>query len=431
MPIFNRSHAFARLVLASLSAALALVLAAPGAALAQAKPAPLTLSEAIGRASAADPAAAAAEARLEAARADLRQAGVRPNPSIGLELENFAGSGAYSLLDRSEATASYQQTFERGGKRVARTAAAAAEIEALRLRQAVRRLDLIKAVQVAYAEALAAEADLVIADARLIAAHRSQADVSRRVRGARDPLFAGTRAETITAQAEIDRDQARQAAIDARAELARHWGGVPDFTLDVEAFFKTSEAQTVPAQETADLALLVALRDAAEARVRVERARQIADPTLKAGLRYFGDGSEVAFVVGGTIPLQRYDTNKAGVERALAERNATEADIAAARLARERELARLTARITASALESERIRAEVIPSAIRTVELVQDGFNRGGFQFLDVTEAERALADARARRVVVLRQHHIDQAAFDRLTGRHEGLISTPAAERR
>ncbi len=431
MPIFQRSHAPARLALASFGAALALALAAPGAARAQAGPAPLTLAEAISRARAADPAAAAAAARLEAARADLRQAGVRPNPSIGLELENFAGSGAYSLLDRSEATASYQQTFERGGKRVARAGAAAAEIEALRLRQAVRRLDLIKAVQVAYAEALAAEADLLIADARLVSAHRSQADVTRRVRSARDPLFAGTRAETITAQAEIDRDRARQAAIDARAELARHWGGAADFALDLEAFFKASAAQPAPADQTADLALLFALRDVAEARVRVERARQVADPTLKAGVRYFGDGSEVAFVVGGTIPLQRYDTNKAGVERALAERNAAEADIAAARLARERELARLRARLSASAIESERIRAEVIPAAIRTVELVRDGFNRGGFQFLDVTEAERALADARARRVIVLRQHHIDQAAFDRLAGRHEGLNSTPAAEHR
>ncbi|MDP3853325.1 TolC family protein [Phenylobacterium sp.] len=431
MPIFHRSRAFARLALASHSAALVLALVAPGAAQAQAKPAPLTLSEAIGRASAADPAAAAAEARLEAARADLRQAGIRPNPSIGLELENFAGSGAYSLLDRSEATASYQQTFERGGKRAARTDAAAAEIEAVRLRQAVRRLDLIKAVQVAYAEALAAQADLLIAEARLIAAHRSQADISRRVRSARDPLFAGTRAETLTAQADIARDQARQAAIDARAELARHWGGAPDFTLDLETFFKASEAQTAPAQETTDLALLVAVRDVTEARVRVERARQVADPTLKAGLRYFGDGSEVAFVVGGTFPLQRYDTNKAGVERALAERNAAEADIAAARLAREREITRLTARIVASALESERIRAEVIPAAIRTVELVRDGFNRGGFQYFDVTEAERALADARARRVSVLRQHHLDQAALDRLSDRHAGLIPTPVAERR
>lgn len=429
MSIIHRSRAFARLALALLLAAMCMAL--PRVALAQAQPVPLTLSDALMRATAADPSAGAAQARLEAARAGLRQAELRPNPTLGMDLENFAGTGAHSLLDRTEATLSYQQTFERGGKREARTGLAMAEIEAARLRQDVRRLDLIKQTQVAYAEALSAEAGLLIAEARRVAAHRSQADVSRRVRRARDPLFAEARAETLTAQAEIARDLARQAAANARAALAAHWGGAPDFTLDLETFFQVAAPGAPPAQETADLALLAATREIAAARVQVERTRQTADPTLRAGVRYFGEGSDVAFVVGGSIPLQRYDINKAGVDRAQAEHTAAESDIAAARVMREREITRLTARLAAAALESERIRAEVIPSAMRTVDLVRAGFNRGGFQYLDVTEAERALADARERRVVVLRQFHIDQAALDRLTGRHAGLASAQPAERR
>ncbi|TAL31142.1 MAG: TolC family protein, partial [Phenylobacterium sp.] len=135
---------------------------------------------------------------------------------------------------------------------------------------------------------------------------------------------------------------------------------------------------------------------------------------------------------GGSIPLRRYDTNKAGVERAQAERTAAEVEIEAARLAREREIARLTRRMTASARESERIRTEVIPAAIRAAEQVRAGFTRGGFQYLDVAEAERALFDARARRLVVLRQFHLDQAALDRLAGRHAALVThTASAEPR
>lgn len=431
MPTSHRSRALARFSPASRLAALILALAAPGEVLAQAKPAPLDLAAAIARAAAADPAQAGGQSRLAAAEAGVRQAGMRLNPSLDVELENFTGSGPYSTLGRSEATVSYAQTFERGGKRAARGGIATAELELVRLQQAVRRLDLARAVQLAYAEALAADAELLIAEARLIAADRAEADIARRVKSARDPLFAGARAETLTAQAQIDRDQARAAAIAAKAELARLWGGPADFVLDPETFFQVTPPKGDPGEETADLALLAAARDAAEARIRLERSRQVADPTLRAGLRYLGDGSDVALVVGGSIPLQRYDTNKAGVERALAERNAAEADLAAARLARGREVARLMARLLAAATESERIRAEVIPSAIRTVDLVRDGFNRGGFQYLDVTEAERALAAARERRIVVLRQFHIDQAALDRLTGRHAGLVQTPLAETR
>lgn len=431
MPLFYRSRALARLAPASHLAALVLALSTPGAVMAQAKAPHLGMSEAIARTAAFDPSIAGAQARIAAARAGARQAEVRLNPVIGVEVENFAGSGPYSMLDRSETTASYQQTLERGGKRAARVGVAAAEVEVTRLRAEVRRLDLLRDVQVAYAEALTAEAELLVAEARLLATHSSQADIARRVRSARDPLFAGSRAETLTVQAEIARDQARQTAANARAELARYWGGSDDFSLDLETFFQVQGAKLADFQEGPDQALLIASRELAEARVRVERTKKVADPTLRAGLRYFGDGSDVALVFGGTLPLQIHDTNTAGVEQALAERNATEADLAEAKLLREREIARLVARLNASASESERIRAEVIPHAIRTVDLVRDGFNRGGFQYIDVTEAERALADARERRVLVLRQFHKDQAALDRLTGRHAALTSIPTSEGR
>jgi cobalt-zinc-cadmium efflux system outer membrane protein len=115
MLIFRPSCALARLLTACLLATLSLT-CGPCVALAQAPSPTLTLTDAVRRALAADPSTAAAEARMEAARAAGRQAGLRPNPSIGVELENFGGSGAYSILDRTEATVSYQQTFERGGK---------------------------------------------------------------------------------------------------------------------------------------------------------------------------------------------------------------------------------------------------------------------------------------------------------------------------
>lgn len=413
----------------ALIASLFVALAIAPAAFAQTPPPQpypnLDLTDALSRASLADPSSTGWEARAQASEANIRQAGVRPNPSLGLEVENFAGSGPYSLLDRNETTLSYQQVIERGGKREARIGAARASGEVIRRRREVRRLDLLRDVQAAYAEALAAEADLLITEARYLAAHSAQTDVNRRVRAARDPLFAGSRAEAITAQAEIERDQARVTARNARGVLARYWGGSPDFTLKLESFFAVEPPHQAQMVAEADLALLEAERQVANANVAVERSRSVVDPTVRAGVRYFGDGSNVALVVGGSIPLRTSDTNKAGIERALAERTAAEADIAAERVVREREIARLSERLAAAVTESERLRAEVIPTAIRAVEQVREGFNRGGFQYINVAEAERALADARARRVAVLRQYHLDQAALDRLIGRHAALASS------
>lgn len=395
---------------------------APAAALAAGPP--LSLDEALRRAAAADPATTAWDARVAAAEARVRQAGVRPNPSLDLEVENFTGSGPYARLGRAETTLSYQQTLERGGKRLAREGVARASGEAQRRKRETARLDLLRDVQAAYAEALAAEAALVVAEARWAANTEALEDVSRRVKSARDPLFAGSRAEALAAQAEIDRDQARAAALNARQVLARFWGGEADFSLQAEPFFAVAAPAPGAAVASADLAVLEAERDAAQARVRLERAQQSPDPTLRAGVRYLGDSSDVAVVVGGSIPLRVFDSNRAGVEQALAERTAAEADIAVERIVREREIARLQAQMTAAARESERIRTEVIPAAIRAVAQVTEGFKRGGFQHVSVAEAERGLAEARGRRVAVLRQFHLDQAALDRLTGRHAALAS-------
>lgn len=410
----------------SLAAAIATLALPPSAAALN-----LNLNDALARAAAFDPARNAASARVEAAEAAVRQASVKPVPTLGFDVENFTGSGPYGLLDRSETTLSYARPLERAGKREARVGRARAEVEVVRARSIVARLDLLRDVQTAFAEALAADAELLVAEARWVAAQASQRDIARRVKSARDPLFAGSRADAMEAQAEIARDQARDAVRASHDALAAFWGGTADFTLRLDDFFNVTPPVDRPNSNVPDVALLEAERDVATAAVRLEQSHGVADPTVRAGVRYFGQGGDAALVVGGSIPLGVRTANRANVERALAERSAAEAEIAAASVIRAREIARRLTRLQALALESERIRAEVIPHTIRAVEQVTAGFNKGGFEYLDVTEAERALADARARRVAVLREFHTGLATLDRLTGKHRALVTTHSPERR
>ena len=69
-----------------------------GAALLMARSAcaaPLTLGQAVERAIAASPDIRASGAGIDAARAEQTQAHVRPNPTLSVEAENFAGTGSY------------------------------------------------------------------------------------------------------------------------------------------------------------------------------------------------------------------------------------------------------------------------------------------------------------------------------------------------
>lgn len=403
--------------------ATALALATPLLAYAE----PMTLPEALSRAAKADPSRPALAARLDAAEAAVRQAAVRPNPVVGVEVEDVAGSGSYSLIDRAQATVYYQQSHERGGKRAARSALARSDISLTRLRDDVRVLDLLHEVELAWIDAVAAEAEARLAADRLAIAQRAQAEVNRRVKAARDPLFAGARADAQVAEAGITLSQAQAKAANARRAVAAFWGG-GEIEIDAAALEDLSPADQVagPASAT-DLALIEAQRGVAAARVRVERSKAVQDPTWRAGLRYLNDGGDVAAIVGGSIPLGRYDTNRGAIDQARAAQTAADLELIGAKTVFERKIAAVQASLAQKAGEARRIEAEVVPANARAVDLVRDGFNRGGFSYLDVIEAQKALIDARARRLAVLKSFQIDRAQLDRLTGAYASLV--PASE--
>jgi cobalt-zinc-cadmium efflux system outer membrane protein len=58
------------------------------------------------------------------------------------------------------------------------------------------------------------------------------------------------------------------------------------------------------------------------------------------------------------------------------------------------------------------------------VALVRDGFNQGGFSYIDVIDAQRALIEARMRRIEALKAFHTDRAALNRIAASHADLIS-------
>jgi cobalt-zinc-cadmium efflux system outer membrane protein len=384
----------------------------------------LSLERALARAAEVDPALPGGEARARAGDAAVRQADVRPNPTLGLMVENLPTLGGGNIIDRTETTLSYEQRFERGGDRPARVNLVRGEAAMVRAEDAIRRLDRLEQVQRAWADALAAQAELEIARERLDLAERFHTEVQRRVNMARDPLFAGARAEAELAQAQIDFDQAGIQARLARATLGRYWIGAPDFSLDPADFEDTRAAREVagPVSEI-DLAVLSAQRDVSRARVRVEQARAMPDATVSVGVRHFWEGQDLGLVVGGSIPLGRFDRNEGAIARARFEGIAAEADMTALRQDREREIARLQVLLASRALEARRIAEETLPQAERAVTLVRQGFARGGFTYNDVISAQTALLATRARRVAVLKQFHIDRARLDRLTGAHAPLL--------
>ena len=379
---------------------------------------PITLEEAIAKALEAAPLLKANEAEIAAARAGRVQAGVRPNPSVMVEAENFVGTGPYNVLGQAEITGMYSQPIERGGKRDARIGLAERGIGVAEAARKVTRLDIAAAVERSFIDVMIADAVVKITTYRLETEQGIEREALRRVRGCKDPLFVETRAAARVAQAQIDVDQAEAKARATRNVLASFWSGIGE-DLEVAGDFlpyRPVEQKLAPA----DLALAEAQTARASAAVRVEQTKRVQDYTVSGGARFLRGTNDVALVAGVTIPLGRFDKNQGNIERAQAERLQAELTAEANRLERLRRLASLRADADAARTRADAIMAEVYPRTVKTLAQVREGYNRGGFNFRDVQDAADAILAVQEQWLAAMTQYRDLQTEIDRLTGRFD-----------
>lgn len=407
-------------VIATISSAVAAQPADQGVAV---KPAPdgLTLETAIRRALSAAPQTAVASARRESLAAAREIAGMKPQPSVDLTVENF-GPPMGNLYDELQVTGTYSRRIERGGKRQARVNLASRDIDVAQAEAVVARLDLIRTVQQAFVEVQAREAAIALARERLAITTELEREVMKRVGSARDPIFAGTRARTAVTAAGVDLELAVHARDAAIKRLAMLWGGPPErLATSVSGFLDLRPADMPGTSSPADLAVIEARIARARAAVDLQSSNAARDPTLFAGPRIISTRA-VGAVAGVSMPLGGRRLAQARIAEADAERRRAEAELAVERHNRERAIALAEAKVEEARREALAIRDDVIPGAQRTLEQVRFGYNRGFFSFADVSAAQTIAADARARVIEAARRYHEARAELDRLTGRFTDL---------
>lgn len=118
---------------------------------------PVSLAQALAQGAEQSPRISEAKAKADAAEARARQAGASPNPELSVEVENFAGTGAFQGLRSTETTLALSQRIELGGKRSARVAVASSERDFAFLSFRAAEADLARDIRIAHADLRAAE----------------------------------------------------------------------------------------------------------------------------------------------------------------------------------------------------------------------------------------------------------------------------------
>lgn len=377
---------------------------------------PITLAEALARAAATSPTLAAAEADVAAAEGRAQQAGFRPNPELGLEVENFSGTGAFSGIEEAESTLSVGQRFELGGKRPARERAARAEVDAARLRLAVALADLQQQVRDAYAEAYADSRRVELAREQFMRADNLQTIATELVDAGREPPLRALRARTAALEA-VGRVRAAEAEYaEAQRALAALWGGGEELPEPAAPVASPAPAGVIDPVSALDVRLAEAEVATSIAVVNRERTLSRPDVTVSVGARQFRGTDDTALVVGASMPLGLFDRNQGNIAAANADRTRAEARRNAAlagaiRRTRDAQAALRTAEAQLAFLETQ---AE--PEAIEAVRIAREGFSAGRFTLLDVLDAEQALNTVQADMITAELERAQAVAALTRAT---------------
>jgi cobalt-zinc-cadmium efflux system outer membrane protein len=410
------SHIRWRPPLAVLLGALASI---PPLAGAQAEPAP-TYRALLEQAQASAP--RLAESRSDIARSEglALQAAARPNPTLGVEVENFAGGGPFRGAGLTETTAQIEQTLELGGKRRARAAAGRAEVDAARARSIQSRADFAFDLADAYAQAEAAERRVDLAEEAVALAVEDARIANALVKAGKEADLRAVQARAAVQAARAAHDGARAASAAAFGKLTALAGSPRPLTEIVASLLDHADrSETIPQPDPMAAPSYLsaqAAREAAARRVRVERTKGTPDVAVSLGVRRFNGDEATAMVGGFSAPFPLFDRNRGAISAAQAELAGAEARLNAARLDAEAETRSATARAVAA---HSRIAAarESEMAADEAYRLTRIGYQGGKLALAELNTARRALTEARAQTLDARLERLGAEAILARLQG--------------
>lgn len=392
-------------------AALALIAAQPAAAR------PVTLDEALLRAEQNSPLIRASEAAVTAAEARARQAGVLPNPELEVELENALGTGPYSGVGGAELTVSLGQRFERGGKRSARRALAAAEVDLAGANLQRARADVARDIRAAFAGLVFAQERLELATQATAGAEELARTARLLVETGRDPPLRQMRAEASLAEARAAEHRA-MAEVRQAARALSVLTALPEEEIEAVAALSPNPAPAALDGVPLGIRIGEAERRVAEARIDAARSAGIPDITARAGVRGYAETEDVALVGGISLPLPIRDRNRGNVDAARAELLAAEARLAQARLDADRELRDAESLLAAAEARLAALAGPGLEQAREAVRVARLGYAAGRFPLLDVLDAQAALNNVQTSIIEARRDRARALAALERARAR-------------
>jgi outer membrane protein, heavy metal efflux system len=354
----------------------------------------------------------AARLDIERARARLRQAGLRPNPS--LDVEHMTGRLTGSVGE-SETSVGVSVPLEMGGKRRSRIVLAQAELEAAEAEVADRERRLAGEVLAAYAEAMGALRELEITEGLNDIDRQTAGVIEARVKeGETAPI------ELSLLQVEVQRLRSRRSIVEGRLKSTlvrlKSLTGIP-----INSALQLSQTSTRPILReppaTLEAATEIALRtrpdlrlarlneEVAGAGLRLARAQAV--PDISAYTRYTHTRStfnetpvgvihdrDRVLTFGVSIGIPVFNRNQGSKAEASVARNQAQARREYLEQVIRAEVASAYERYKAAEASLAVFEQGVINRSTLNIKAIRGAYEIGAFRVTDLLTEQRRLGDS-------------------------------------
>lgn len=352
----------------------------------------------------------------------ILQAALAPKPELTVAVEDVLGTGVAQGLSRAQTTVSISWVLE-GQLRQRRIDAARTGSLVLASDAEVMRLDAAAQTTRYYTQALALQARLQLAAQAIALAEDSVATISQRVDAGTSPRSDLARARAELSMRELRQEDLNHELVGFYHRIAAQWGAPePDFSrvqgdlmnLPVVEAYTTLETRI---EQNPDLTRFLSEQRLYESTLLLEQAKRNSLWRFNAGVRRIENSSDIGFLAGVTIPLNRGNLNQGRIEEARVRLEQSSARQEAERVRVMTSLFLFHQELQHSLHIAEALRNDVIPEYELALAEVRRAYELGGSSYMEWLQTQDDLLSARKQLLEASVLAHQNMIEIERLTG--------------
>ena len=151
--------------------------------------------------------------------------------------------------------------------------------------------------------------------------------------------------------------------------------------------------------------------------MHLAEAKQSADIELTGGIRHFNSVDDTAFVLAAHIPFGLTTRARPGIDEQSLRARQVPFDYEKQKLLLYSSLYAIYQELEHSYAATQVFQQRILPQAQQALREYEQGYSAGRFSFLELSDAQQTLLQARLDAVTTAANYHHYQIEIDRLTG--------------